>query len=116
LGTPEYQASRSQVTPSARRFPRPAPPLTHYRYCEIQCFLVRIVNLSDSGALPMAFAPEVDKEALMTRLVIVTHDGTEHGVEADDNRTLMETIRERGLVRTVLCAEVAVPTAPVMCM
>ncbi len=32
----------------------------------------------------------------MTRVVIVTHDGLEHAVEADENRTLMETIRERG--------------------
>ncbi len=32
----------------------------------------------------------------MTRVVIVTRDGAEHAVEADENRTLMETIRERG--------------------
>ncbi|MBV8806460.1 MAG: 2Fe-2S iron-sulfur cluster binding domain-containing protein [Sinobacteraceae bacterium] len=32
----------------------------------------------------------------MTRVVIVTRDGAEHAVEADENRTLMETIRDRG--------------------
>ena len=32
----------------------------------------------------------------MTRVVIVTRDGVEHTVEADENRTLMETIRDRG--------------------
>src|SRR5215468_2827490 len=32
----------------------------------------------------------------MTRVVIVTRDGAEHVVEADETRTLMETIRERG--------------------
>ena len=32
----------------------------------------------------------------MTRVVIVTRDGAEHAVEADEDRTLMETIRERG--------------------
>lgn len=32
----------------------------------------------------------------MIRLVIVTHDGVEHTVETEENRTLMETIRDRG--------------------
>jgi 2Fe-2S ferredoxin len=35
-------------------------------------------------------------EASMIRFVIVTHDDVEHTIEAEENRTLMETIRDRG--------------------
>jgi 2Fe-2S ferredoxin len=42
----------------------------------------------------------------MTRVVIVTRDSVEHAVEADENRTLMETIRERGFAELrALCGD-----------